>query len=419
MPVAAINISNSQGASPTLSPEKAVPLSPTDAKTQNALEKIQEFFANIRRSHMYGTSSRVIPIVTYASSGVKQSAEFIEHVSNIFPLVASDNEKESSSIFARMARSPTIMKAGAGLKLGGGAVVGVSSIYGIIAESIEIVAEVKKGRVHESVDAGLRLVEAVGNLGESIASFTQGIAMLNPAIGAVLWATPLGIASAALSSVSIAINVSDLLRSKKLSSKLDEKEEEVLSYLEHELTNAKTGDADFFLKRNFEVINREKYSAQILHIIHSKENIPDEAIPLEKHKVAKKEMIGALKDRIKDKITSHKLAIAAAVIGLIGVLLLFCPFLGPVILGLGLAFVLAASAISFGKYILEYRSVHRLEKKLDELCNFNAIPLHKLPKYAKPLQDPPPVKNRGTEARVDFKHFPLAQQPFIVVPPCA
>jgi len=347
----------------------------------NKLEKIQLFFADIRRRIEYERIARITPIISFSGNALFQTANLVNHVATIIPRSEGQGTPLLSSV------SPGAIKIAGGSKIAGGAIVGVAAIYNIAAEIIEICDEVKKGRTWEGVDAGLRLTEAIGNLGEAIATFGQGLAMVNSSIGAVSWAPPLAIAGAVLSAVTIPLNIRGIIRTKEILDKLnDTNETKSLNYLKDELLNAEKGDGDFFLKRHFEVINREKYGAQILHIINSDAANKSPAIPDDKKATAKTEMLGALKERLTDKIVSHKLAIAAAVIGLVAVLILFFPVLGPIGMACGLALLGASSAISLTKFILDYRSVARLEKKLDELCPFDKIPDNDLPKFAKPLR---------------------------------
>jgi hypothetical protein len=158
-----------------------------------------------------------------------------------------------------------------------------------------------------------------------------------------------------------------------------------LKTIEEELMDSTNKDGELFVSKHFGIINYEKYSAQILQIIR-KGSLQDKAILHEE-----------LKERVKQKIDLHKLAILSAVVGFIGVMVLFFPIIGPTVLGVGL--IACAALISLIKYVEEKQSIKRLENVLNRLCKFEKIPHDDLPLFA---QDLVSLQNR----RIHF-HFHL------------
>lgn len=357
-------------------------------KIKGIFERIPKFFsekyAALRRTSEYQEAIRYIPIISSGLSGAATIAKLNTEIANIMPKATSSTGGGFFSLDSEMAA-----RLGGRIKLGGGIIYGISGVVNFISSAIDISAEVKKGRKRERVDAGLHLVESVATMGESVASMAQGLSMLNLVDSAVLlWATPLGIASVGLSAVSIAIHARGLIQSKEVQAKLNQPEAKALNDLKEEIENVEKGDGAWYAMRYFDLVKREKYAAQMLHIINSSGN-PDEidtAIPRDHRATAKTQLHSALKDRISNKILSHKLALTAAVIGILAVLLLFCPFTGPIVMALGLALLGISSGISLGKYIFDNWSVKRLELTLDKLCDFNEIPDNKLPEFAKCLR---------------------------------
>lgn len=367
----------------------------TKKKPQGVCERVKDFFegipkffsekyAALRRTSEYQEASRYVPMISSGLNGIASFAKFNMEVANIMPRATSSNE---GGVFAL--DSTTAARLGGRLKLGGGVITGVYGVVNFIGSAIDISSEVEKGRKRETIDASLRLVESVSTMGESVASITQGLSMLNLVDSGVLaWATPLGIASVGLSAISIVLHARGIVQSKEVQAMLNQSEAKALSDLKTELENTEKGDGAWYAMRYFDLVKREKYSAQILHIINSSNdpNVFDPAINRENRATAKTQLLSALKDRISHKIVSHKLALTAAVIGVVAVLLLFFPFTGPIIMGIGLALLGISSGISLGKYIFDHWSVKRLEVKLDKLCDFDEIPDSKLPEFAKCLR---------------------------------
>lgn len=155
------------------------------------------------------------------------------------------------------------------------------------------------------------------------------------------------------------------------------------NWLRDEMTDFDKKDGDFYIRRHFGILNREQYNAQILYIIDGmpgSKNIEDGAEPGPSHvglteRVAiQRDLAKALQGRISDRIASHYVGIISAIVGLIGVTVLF--YLGSTSGGLstGLGLVAFSAFISAIKYFHHKRSVERLEKWLNENCPFEAIP---------------------------------------------
>lgn len=355
------------------SSEEAPVVAATESKAASLFAEIQQFFVRMRQNAQYGYFARFTPIASSAGRGAVYASQVFNHIVLAFP---------NTFINTPMSESTKEW-------LGKGRLAGISvgapvALYNIISEAIEIYTQAKKGRLPEGVDAALRLTEQIAALGDTVASFANGLSIGGMVeSSAVLWATPLGIVSAALGGISIAINARRIYASNQILGKLDGYKP--LDYLKEELENFDK-DGDFFLDRNFGIINREKYAAQILHIINfDPSNVDEKAIPIRKHHSCKREMLNALKGRLQEKITNHKVAILGAIVGLLGVMILFFPVLGPAILGFTL--LCLAAAIALYRYAKEVSSIHRLENTLDALCDFNQIPYETLPAAGQSLRN--------------------------------
>lgn len=328
--------------------------------------RVQRFLAKSRQSRLYIDYTRIQPIVTSASQCALRISYFLNHTIPVFD--------QSNQSFAPDGFKETFKRLSQYYRL---TVVGLVpvAIGNIVSNAIELRNEIKKGRRFEQTNAVLEIVNQLAYLGDSIASFASGLATAGIVNGsAVLWATPLSIVSAALSGVTIAIQLRELKKTHEvLQGLLASTPDMSLKWLKRQLLDTKKGDGDNFLSRHFSILHREKYAAQVLHIINSKSDDPlEKAIPAKERKTAKLQLVEALRNRIKDKITSHKVTIVANIIGLIGVTLLLIPVPGLAIVGIGL--VAISALLSFGKYLQEGLSVRRLEATIDRLCKYNLIP---------------------------------------------
>lgn len=328
------------------------------------------FASEFQRHSLTIAATRNIPIVTQAGLAVIYFSQ-TSAPSLIFQAIHPQSAGAGSVM-----NNPTLLHIAGRARILT-AIEGIVALGTIIAEAVEIDDQIRKGRTTERNDAILRLVEGVAYLGDSVSSVARGLGMSEMVSqSAVSWAPFLGIASFGLSSVSIVINARGWSQANGLLDQLNTREDErtytttltqqkeiiqeQLKTLREEIEN-KDGrhDGEYILQRHFEIIDRKKYAAKILRIIQN----PHGEIPLG----SQVHLVKALKARLSDKITSHKLAILSAVVGLVAALILFFPVLGPVMLGWGLA--IAAVTLSFIKYYRDKNSVHRLEAEIDRICN--------------------------------------------------
>ncbi len=328
-------------------------------------QRIQEFFAKIRRDALYSKNARRIPVAIQlfkATFNAIKSQAF----ANLLQAMGAPGQMSGSSDWAN---HPEVNRMAGRARLFAVAAM-IVSVYTIIEQIIEVKDEAAKGRAREGIDASLRIVEAASVLGDSIGSFTLGLSMSGIVQASqALWATPLAGISTVFSIASLVLEYRGLEQSLEIRAKLNGSARVLfghkpLNWLRNELTNSEQRDGAFYLRRHFEVINREKYSAQILHIIDNQRN---------EHRA----LIDALQKRISDKISSHKLAITSLIIGLIAGFILFSPYLGIMAFAslsvLGLSVAAVSAALACYKYWRDYRSVHALETKIDELCPFKGI----------------------------------------------
>lgn len=324
---------------------------------------------HLRRNVLYGTYSLGTPIVMSAGQG---TVSFVQFAGDLMRALPSSKPSTGSSSLGVHLSPDTVAILGKG-RLWATAAAVPAALISIGDEASTIAIEVRKGRSEEAIDAGLRLTAGVSTLCDNISSLASGLAMSGAVESVSHWATPLGIVSAGLSSVSIALNIRNMNQTKRTLRKLSHLDGS--RWLEREIKNSKA-DGAVFINRYFGIINYEKYASQILHILNRDCDTPIE-------QAAKDEMMGALKIRLKGKIESHKVAIVASIIGLIGVIILFFPILGPAFLGVGL--IGLSAFFSFCKFVGDKRSVRQLEEVLDKLCDFDAIPYDTLPDYGKDL----------------------------------
>lgn len=316
-----------------------------------------KFGAEVRRNPKIVKAERDLPVVISAgevTSKVIQSNE----ITLLFQAFTGTQGQSN----AGWINDPKIIDLVARVRLVFGGVGVVAAIVKIVAESIEVFEETKKGRKKAQKDAMLRLSEAIIHLGDAAASFGKSLSMAGWVAQAdiLTWATPLAYVSAMLSPITMAINYRSKKSSEKVLNKLSrDNVEESLQWLENEIRNQRK-DGEIFVQRHFQIPNREKYGAQILHIIR------------EGSEVDKYDLIEALKHRVSDKITSHRWAIRISVISLIATAILFFPVLGPALLGLGLA--IFAGVLSMIKYYRDRKSAYELEHKINHIKRFDEIP---------------------------------------------
>lgn len=242
-------------------------------------------------------------------------------------------------------------------------IMGMLAGLGKMIQSIsEIVMETFKGRIRERDDAIIRLGEGVIISGDAIASFGKSLSMsgMIDQTKILNWAIPLGYVSTLLSSITIYINWRAKKDSIAILDKINEGTD--LAWLANEINDPKR-DGDYYLQKNFEVNNREKFGAQVAYIID------------EGHAQNKEYLRTALKDRITDKISSHNKVIVSAIIGIFASLCMFFPVLGLPMLFTGVGLAVISGAISVHKYLIDKRSINLFEKRINDIKQFEDIPV--------------------------------------------
>ncbi len=337
-----------------------------------------KFLARMRRTPVNARLNRNTPIVTRGGhAGVKLAQSQFFH--KILAIFSDTPFQKSGSLFD----SPLALKASGFGRAGGGFIGGCTAIYTMVEQGIEISNEIYKGRWAEGFDAALLFTEAMGTLGDSISVSASGLVSIGAVTAqAVMWASPLALASAFISLVTIPYHMHGIKQSEKILgglqtslAKLTEWKEEAslsdqttrksnaLKWLSDALSDPIKGDGAYYLRRHFGIINREKYAAIVKYICANGET--------EKGQKTQKEMIGCLQNRLSDRIKSHRLAIVSAMIGIIGVCVFF---FAPPLIFLGLGIIGLAGLVSFVRFVYDKRSVNNLEDSLDRLCHFANIP---------------------------------------------
>lgn len=330
-------------------------------------EKFAQLGVDFRRNQHVINFTRVAPVLVQGGSAVVNITSS-KALTLLFRIFSGKPGNDSGGGDWTTAPSTVKLVGQARLCVVIGAIV---ALVDMVGEAIEIADEVRKAendpdRLRERNDAILRFIDAFATLGDCSSSFAKGLIMAGYiAENAINWAMPLGVVSAGLSLIAIAIHARGIQQSNEILDKLngnivdangdpvEDNLDNKLNWLADELQNREK-DGEIFLKRHFEVLHRDQYAAQVIHIIRT-QNDND-----------KTQLLEALKDRISEKIVSHRLGIVCVIIAVIATIIIFFPALGPAMLGYGLAF--GGAFLSFVKYVLTRRSVHRLEAKIDELC---------------------------------------------------
>lgn len=210
----------------------------------------------------------------------------------------------------------------------------------------------------QRVDAALDGIGYLGWAGDSLATSGFGAQSLGWLQNVAVWTTPVAIVSAAFSAVTIVTESLSLREGSRLLSEL-ENPTGALDHDAHEdhstaaLTNLLYKN-DYCLHKHFRV-DAAKLKTRISEVAIAATNYPT------KESTAKAQTtLDALKDRIKSKNFSNKLAIIAAIVGLIGAIILFFTPLGTI----ALALMAASYAISIIKFIFEYRASRKFEAVL-------------------------------------------------------
>lgn len=209
----------------------------------------------------------------------------------------------------------------------------------------------------QRLDAALNGIGALGWAGDSLATSGFGAQSLGWLQNVSTWTTPLAIVSTGLSAVTLVTESlswkegHDLLTEMNHPEGVEPQEEH---YSAVALTNL-LDKSDYILNKHFRV-DPAKLREQITSIVTAVSSHPRE------NKTKATSVLNALKDRIKTKNFSNKLAILAAIVGLIGgAILLFTP-LGT----LGLALMTVGYIVSIIKFSYEYRASRRFTAALQQ-----------------------------------------------------
>ena len=319
--------------------------------------------AKLRRTDLYKEIALSTPTAVKAGKTVISAAQ-----SKTLQLFLKILGKEN--VGGSWASHPDFLYATGLGRIFGGNVAGIAAIVDLVTQIIELKDEIRKGRKAEGAIAGLQILEAISSIGDSIAVTAMGLESVGAiALNSVLWASPLSIVCAFTSLVTIPVHMLNIHKAKSIVSQLDgflkpegDSSKTSLQWLSQELTD-ENRDGECYMSRHFGLFDRERSGARVQHIIK------------EGSEVQQGKLATALKDRLNIKISNHKLAILSAVVGIIGVAIIF--FAAPVVGGIfsiGFAIIAVSGLLSFVRFLREKQSVNQLEKKLEELCDFDAIP---------------------------------------------
>lgn len=198
---------------------------------------------------------------------------------------------------------------------------------------------------NEKIDAMLRMIESLGWTGDCASYFVNGLFDLDlVSRNAMTVAFSFSVASAFLSTATLALNAKHLYHGNKLLETIERTGGNYVGVLQH--LNLKS---DYEIRRHFGVAGH-KFREKILPIIQNAENNAGIVQTTVDH----------LKDRIKDKNFSHKLAIASAAVTCIGMLILLFTPIFPLAYGL----LALAAAVAVYNFFIERRSVNKLKHEL-------------------------------------------------------
>jgi hypothetical protein len=253
------------------------------------------------------------------------------------------------------------------VKLGSAAVGAIgctAAIYDIVGQAIEIKNECHKMKQHpdrkaELYDAILRIINAVGNLFDAVGTVMISLVhnhVISPLI--LTYASPLIFVGLALSIAQLILHIKEVHRGRQTLQKLENSHKaNDLEWLKNELIDWNRRDGEYYLYREFEVINREKYAAQVLAIIDSGDI------------TQKNNLINAMKLRLNHKIKSHYLGLLNNLVNMVGLSILFnTPFFQA-----ANGILLTGAILSFIKNFSDALSTGHMEKKLDKIYNFQKV----------------------------------------------
>ncbi len=200
------------------------------------------------------------------------------------------------------------------------------------------------GSVDRKIDAGLKMMSDLSDLGASISAFFWGLAEGGMILKtSIAWLPVLNIASAALSLGTLGLSTKKYIQNSQVLKEIQKDEKNAFGrYVK--------GDPDL-LRKDFQ-IEGPKLQACLQKIA----KVGDEA--------KEKQAIHNLKVRLSDSIFTDKLAIVASVVSVIGLgILLISPLAPFVIAGFGLLAI--SAAIGSGALIYHLVSKYKFEKTMN------------------------------------------------------
>ncbi len=344
--------------------------SSTPATPPLPLTRCQKWLLSLRGNRYYSPTVRGAPVVIQGWLAIARAIQ-----SQALGLILSNIFRIGETGKHDFMKNHTIQRATGGMRclcIVGAAVStyflidSVASIRNIFRHATARKTHSLRAQTNELKEARCTVMTSIAGILDSTASFGLAMAQIGVATStAVAWAPYLSMAAAILAPFTLWGH----WHQKKVGDKILEDLTEIeknppsLDWLKTELEdNTLGGDGAFYLRRHFEIISREKYQAQILHIIKAEEAIesPDQ----QKITKPKAELAEALRNRISNKIWSHKLKMISVAVSIIGTFLLY---LGPIFWAFGILGISALfAAIAFTK---DRFSVNLLEKRISAIYN--------------------------------------------------
>lgn len=202
------------------------------------------------------------------------------------------------------------------------------------------------GTVDEKIDAALKMMTCLSDMGQSLSAFMTALVLGGMASGKVLaWVPGINIASAAFALGTVGLNIKNAVQHNQVLNKFKglQNEEGKNSLLNH---FAKMDVKQ--LEKDFE-IDGTCLKKRLLKIQERKNPEERDAI------------LNNLKKRVSDQIFSEKLSIVSSTVGVLGLgVLIFSPFVPVAMVGFGLLAI--SSIIGVGALIYNLVSKHRFEK---------------------------------------------------------
>jgi len=218
----------------------------------------------------------------------------------------------------------------------------------------------------EKVNTAFEVVECVGWLGDSTASFFRGLVTNGYAVSAVSSVIlPLAVASAILSSVTVIKNAKNWAKSAQLLSNIENAQKVIREdgrSAAQDILTAISKTTDFKLKYHFKVADD---GSSIRETIGKVVTVSKEILLRDPSKIKVVDsnldrFLVVLKDRIVAKNFSHKLAMLSMAMSLVGLAILICTVTAPV----GFALLAVGSAISLSRFLYDQKKHDQFASEL-------------------------------------------------------